>query len=65
MYRELPSGDGFADLVFVPRSICQTPAFIVELKWNQSAETAIEQIKQKKYCGMFKRLFRRNFACWN
>lgn len=49
MYRELASGDGFADLVFVPRSTCQTPAFIVELKWNQSAETAIEQIRQKKY----------------
>ena len=49
MYRELPGGDGFADLVFVPRKICWTPAFIVELKWNQSAEAAIDQIKQKKY----------------
>ncbi len=49
MYRELPGGDGFADLILVPRSICQTSAFIVELKWNQSTETAIEQIKQKKY----------------
>lgn len=49
MYRELPGGDGFADLVFVPRKACWTPAFIVELKWNQSAETAIDQMKQKKY----------------
>lgn len=49
MYREFPGGDGFADLVFVPRKTCRTPAFIVELKWNQSAETAIDQIKQKKY----------------
>lgn len=49
MYRELAGGDGFADLVFVPRKNCQSPAFIVELKWNQSAETAIDQIKKKKY----------------
>ncbi|MDE6020727.1 MAG: ATP-binding protein [Ruminococcus sp.] len=49
MYRELAGGDGFADLVFVPRKNCQSSAFIVELKWNQSAETAIDQIKKKKY----------------
>lgn len=49
MYRELQGGDGFADLVFVPRKNCKTPAFLVELKWNQSADTAIAQIKQKKY----------------
>ncbi len=54
MYRELPGGDGFADLVFVPRRTYQTPAFIVELKWNQSAETAIEQIKQKQYADCLK-----------
>lgn len=49
MYLELAGGDSFEDLVFVPRKNCQTPAFIVELKWNQSAETAIDQIKEKKY----------------
>lgn len=49
MYREIPGGDGFADLVFVPRKTCRTPAFLVELKWNHSAETAIDQIQQKKY----------------
>ncbi len=49
MYRELAGGKGFADLVFIPRKECQTPAFIVELKWNKSAEAAIDQIKQKKY----------------
>lgn len=54
MYRELPSGDGFADLVFVPRSNCRVSAFIVELKWDKSAETAIDQIKQKKYAECLK-----------
>ncbi len=49
MYRELAGGDGFADLVFLPRKNCQSSAFIVELKWNKSAETAIDQIKKKKY----------------
>ncbi|MCM1227918.1 MAG: PD-(D/E)XK nuclease domain-containing protein [Clostridium sp.] len=54
MYRELPGGDGFADLVFVPRSACQTSAFIVELTWDKSAETAIDQIKRKKYADCLK-----------
>ncbi|MBQ8515109.1 MAG: PD-(D/E)XK nuclease domain-containing protein, partial [Ruminococcus sp.] len=49
MYRELAGGKDFADLVFIPRKECQAPAFIVELKWNKSAEAAIDQIRQKKY----------------
>lgn len=54
MYREIPGGDRFADLVFVPKSTCKTPAFIVELKWNHSAEAAIAQIHQKKYVDCLK-----------
>lgn len=49
MYRELAGGKGFADLVFVPKSTCHTPAFLVELKWNESAESAIAQIHKKQY----------------
>lgn len=49
IYREMPAGEGYADLVFVPRIGCSDPAMIVELKWNKSAETAITQIKDKKY----------------
>lgn len=49
VYREMPGGEGYADLVFVPRIGCSDPAMIVELKWNKSAETAITQIKNKKY----------------
>lgn len=49
MYRELAGGNGFADLVFIPKKGCNTPAFIVELKWNSSADTAITQIKNKNY----------------
>ena len=49
MHRELPSGKGFADLVFVPRKNVELPAIVVELKHNKTSGTAIEQIKQKKY----------------
>lgn len=49
MYRELAGGKGFADLVFVPRKGCETPAFIAELKWDNSAKTAITQIHEKQY----------------
>ena len=49
VYRELARGKGFADMVFVPRKTTQTPAIVVELKWNQTAEAAITQIKRKQY----------------
>ena len=49
VYRELPSGKGFADLVFIPDKSCKTPAMVVELKWNQSARTALTQIRDKNY----------------
>ena len=48
--REMPSGKGFADLIFLPRkNHPDKPALIVELKWDLSAETAIRQIKDKNY----------------
>ncbi len=47
--REMPTGKGFADIVFVPRKYSDKPALIIELKWNDNAETAISQIKEKKY----------------
>ena len=45
--REMPSGKGFADMVFIPKR--DKPAMIIELKWEQDVETAISQIKEKKY----------------
>jgi hypothetical protein len=47
--RELPGGYGFADMVFVPKPGVDKPAMIVELKWDKEVETAINQIKNKKY----------------
>jgi hypothetical protein len=47
--RELPSGYGFADMVFVPKPGVNKSAMIVELKWDKEVETAIDQIKKNKY----------------
>lgn len=48
--REPPAGKGFADLAFIPRRKYQDkPAMVVELKWDQDADTAIRQIHDKKY----------------
>lgn len=49
--RELPTGRGFADFVFLPKPEYRNdyPALIVELKWNKKAQTAMQQIKDKKY----------------
>ena len=50
--REMPAGKGFADFVFIPRTNTgNRPAMVVELKYNQSADTAIKQIKEKRYQG--------------
>ena len=49
IHREMPSGKGFADMVFIPRKNVDKPALVIELKMDQSAETAITQIKQKNY----------------
>ena len=49
--REMPAGRGFADFAFLPKPECAKnyPALVVELKWNKTAETAMQQIKDKKY----------------
>lgn len=47
--RELPTGKGFADIVYLPKKHSDKPAMIVELKYDKSAEGAIAQIKEKKY----------------
>lgn len=49
--RELPTGRGFADFVFLPKPEYKMdyPAIVVELKWNQNADTAMKQIIDKKY----------------
>ncbi|MBQ6594145.1 MAG: AAA family ATPase [Clostridia bacterium] len=46
---ELPTGYGYADIVYLPKRGETVPALVIELKWDRSAGAAIEQIKQRKY----------------
>ena len=46
---ELPSGKGYADVVYLPRKNIDKPALVIELKRNQSTEIAIAQIKEREY----------------
>lgn len=50
MIRELPSGHGFADIVFLPLpNKKEKPALVIELKYDKSANAAIQQIKDRHY----------------
>ena len=50
--REMPTGKGYADLVLLPRADSQgMPPMVIELKWNKGADTAIKQIKERRYAG--------------
>ena len=48
-HREFQTGKGFADLVLIPRKNVSTPAIIVELKYNDTTDTAIDQIHNRQY----------------
>lgn len=53
--REFPSGVGFADMVLIPRANAgEYPAIVIELKWDKGADTAIRQIKERRYTGSLK-----------
>lgn len=49
--RELPTGKGFADIVLLPFKYSDKPAMVIKLKRDKSADTAIRQIKEKRYTG--------------
>ena len=49
IHRELATGKGYADLLLIPRNRYESPALILELKYDKSVEAAISQIKQKNY----------------
>lgn len=46
--KEMTAGKGFADMVYIPVKP-NRPALIIELKRNDIVESAINQIKEKKY----------------
>ncbi len=47
--QEMPSGHGYADIVYIPRKGSNKPAMVIELKWNKTKEGAISQIREKGY----------------
>ncbi len=49
LIRELPTGRGFADIIFLPLPHANKPAIVVELKYDKSVQSAIQQIKDRKY----------------
>lgn len=49
VHRELPTGKGFADLVLIPRKDVDSPAIVLELKYNRDADSAINQIRRRQY----------------
>ncbi len=49
LIRELPTGRGFADVVFLPRPFCKKPALVIELKYDKSVDAAIQQIRDRCY----------------
>ena len=48
-FEELPAGEGYADIVYFPRTDSDWPVLLIELKWNKNADGAIDQIRKKKY----------------
>ena len=48
-HREMATGKGFADLVLIPRKNIDSPALVIELKYNKNTKAAIDQIKNKNY----------------
>ncbi len=48
LFPEVDTGRGYADLIYIPKHPIH-PALLVELKYRQDADTAIEQIKRQKY----------------
>ena len=54
IFKELTTGKGFADVVFVPiHPDGEIPPIIIELKHNHSTGKALEQIKNKEYFRAF------------
>lgn len=54
--QELPSGKGYADVVYIPKKNSDKPALLIELKWNHTADAAIRQMKENHYPEVIEKL---------
>ncbi len=48
-FEELSGGKGYSDILFMPKKNSAKPALLIELKWNQSTDKALLQIKNRNY----------------
>lgn len=49
-FLELDSGKGYIDIAYIPYNLnSKYPALIVELKYEKNVETALDQIKKRRY----------------
>lgn len=49
----MPSGFGYADIVYLPKKFSNMPIMIIELKWNKEVNGAIQQIEERNYPQVF------------
>ena len=63
IFHELPTGKGFADMVFIPLHNSSHPAIVVELKYDKTADSAIDQIHRKEYPASLKGFSKRIILC--
>ena len=51
---ELPTGEGYADMVLYPKAGKAMPLMVIELKKNKAVNTGMDQIKERRYPDRFK-----------
>ncbi len=53
-FRELQSGKGSADLIYVPKRNMNLPVLLIEFKYGLSAGETMKQIKEKEYFSRYR-----------
>ncbi|SDH59614.1 PD-(D/E)XK nuclease superfamily protein [Pseudobutyrivibrio sp. 49] len=60
---ELPSGHGYADIVYIPKDGSGLPVLLIELKMDGSEEGAIDQIERGNYPKVFENVNNEIILC--
>ena len=51
---EFPAGIGYVEMVFMPKQGSAMQVILIELKWNKTSESAMNQIRDRNYPQAFK-----------
>ena len=51
---EVPSGEGYVDMILYPKKNCNVPLMIIELKRNTAVHTGLDQIRDRNYPARFR-----------